>query len=54
MIRLESEIEKGLWREAALSAIKTVEGASSSEDKEVLKFAIVVADSLVLEYRKRK
>lgn len=55
MMNLQSDIEKTLWRKSALNALKTVqaEKAQHEEHKRIVSFAALVADGMVLSYRKR-
>jgi len=48
-----SETEKDLWRRAAVAALKSVEDCKSSEHREALQYASLVADGIVRAYRKR-
>lgn len=53
MINLRSDLEKKLWRQSALAALRTVEGITASEEAKTLAFATVIADGFILAYRKR-
>jgi hypothetical protein len=53
MVHLKSDLEKKLWRQAALAALRTVEGINSAENEKALKFTTVVADGFILAYRQR-
>ena len=53
MIILFDDIEKDLWRTAVQNALLTVKDVSSKDDKDAIKFATIVADGIILAYRKR-
>lgn len=55
MIYLKNEEEKLFWKEAAKNALATVE-TSETEDKDakrILSFVTLIADNLIIKYRKR-
>lgn len=49
----ESEIEKELWRQAAVAALNSVADAKTPEHREAMTYATFVADGIVRAYRKR-
>lgn len=53
MIHLSSDLEKELWRKAAIAALKSVEEVNATGHKEALQYAILVADGVVRNYRAR-
>jgi hypothetical protein len=53
MVVLSSDIEKELWRNAALKALGNVDDVTAEQHQDAIKFASMVADGVVLSYRKR-
>ena len=53
MVQLLNDKEKALWRRAAVAALKTMEGVEASQAKASVLFASLVADGIVMAYRKK-
>jgi hypothetical protein len=53
MLYLKDQTEKELWRQAALNALNCVDSFKPKDDKAAALFASLVADNIVLAYRKR-
>ncbi len=53
MVTLMSDIEKELWRNAALKALGNVDDVKSDQHVDAAKFASLVADGVIVAYRKR-
>lgn len=53
MVNLYTDLEKELWRSAAIAALKSVEDVKSNEGEAAIQFAATVADGVIRSYRKR-
>lgn len=53
MLYLKDQTERELWRQAALNALNCVESFKPKDDKAAALFSSLVADNIVLAYRKR-
>jgi hypothetical protein len=53
MIILSSDIEKELWRAAVLKSLGNVDDVTAEQHQDAIKFACIVADGIIISYRKR-